>query len=207
MSDDAHDLRFDEASDVDRLLARAVAGDASAIAEIRSRGAQDPALLEELALWQADELRLSRAARALDSVADRAELAAPASPRASRLGWLVAACLAVVLAGTQFLAARNGRPAAPQANMAGLAGGFASADDAFAAYVDRARKEGLVEGEVAPPTLVRSRELGDGRGFEVLILRQVVERRVTPEVYRVAPMGESGRPRTIVIRPRTDAVQ
>ena len=96
---------------------------------------------------------------------------------------------------------------APDASVAGLGAGFASADEAFDAYVEKARAEGLVDGEIAPPTLLRSRELADGRGFEVVIVRQVVERRVTPEVYRMVPAGETGRLRPIVIRPRTNLVQ
>ncbi|MFZ4751475.1 MAG: hypothetical protein ACOYMM_13330, partial [Phycisphaerales bacterium] len=82
-----------------------------------------------------------------------------------------------------------------------------SADDAFDAYLAKAREEGLVQGEVAPPTLLGSRELGNGQGFEVVIIRQVIERRIAPEMYRVAPMGETGRLRPVVIRPRTDLVQ
>jgi hypothetical protein len=94
-----------------------------------------------------------------------------------------------------------------QASVAGLGAGFTTADEAFDAYVAKAREEGLVEGEVAPPTLLRSRELTDGRGFEVVIVRQIIERRVSPEIYRVAPMGETGRLRQILVRPRTETVQ
>lgn len=206
--DDSRDGRYDEASESDRLLARAVAGDAAALAEVRARSAQDPALLEELALWQADELRLARAARALDAAADRVEIPAPARRLSSGVGWVLAAVLAVAFAGQQFVAGRGtAGPSSQGPSVAGIGGGFSSADQAFEAYLAKARAEGLVEGEVAPPTLLRSRELGDGRGFEVVIVRQVVERRVTPEVYRIAPMGETGRPRAIVIRPRTDAIQ
>jgi hypothetical protein len=52
MSTNAHEHRSDDTPEVDRLLARAVAGDAAALDEIRARGAHEPGLLEELALWQ-----------------------------------------------------------------------------------------------------------------------------------------------------------
>ena len=212
MTNDTHDgqfdERFEEGPENDRLLARAVGGDAAALAEVRARGAQDPALLEELALWQADELRLARSTRALDAAADRVGIPAPARRLSGGAGWALAALLAIAFVGQRFFPVQGGAPPVPQgASVAGIGGGLATADEAFEQYLLKARAEGLLEGEVAPPTLLRSRELGDGRGFEVVIVRQVVERRVAPEVYRIAPTGETGSPRAIVIRPRTDAVQ
>jgi hypothetical protein len=97
--------------------------------------------------------------------------------------------------------------AAREASVAGIAPAFQSSEEAFDAYVAKAREEGVLSGEVAPPTLLGSRELGDGRGFEVVIIRQVIERRVSPEIYRITPAGESGPRRTLIIRPRTDLVQ
>jgi hypothetical protein len=197
--------------DTDLLLSRAVAGDRNALAEVRARGAADPAILEELALWQADELRLARVGRTLDARADRVE--APRrgilAGRQSRLGWFVAAAIALAWLGQSLVpSARDSRGTArQQASVAGLGAGFATADEAFDAYLAKAREEGLVEGDVAPPTLLRSRELTDGRGFEVVIVRQIIERRVSPEIYRVAPMGETGRLRQILVRPRTETVQ
>ena len=191
----------DPSAELDLLLARAVAGDRAALDAVRGRAAHDPSVLDELAMWQADELRLARIARELDAVADGVSI-----PRASRrwsgLGWAAAAIIAIAW-GMRALAPQG---AAPQANLAGV-GAIGSADDAFDAYVAKAREEGLVTGDIAPPTLLRSRELGDGSGFEVLIIRQVIERRISPEIYRIAPTGEAGMRRTIVIRPRTDAVQ
>lgn len=194
------------AAELDVLLSRAVAGDRDALSEVCARGAQDPSVLEELAHWQADELRLARVARELHAAADRVEvprLAGGWSGRWSELGWAVAAVLAIAWT-MQVLVPRG---AQPQASVAGIAPAFASSEQAFDAYVAKAREEGVLSGEVAPPTLLRSRELGDGRGFEVVIIRQVVERRVSPEIYRIAPSGESGARRTLIIRPRTDLVQ
>jgi hypothetical protein len=191
--------------EVDVLLSRAVAGDSAALDEIRARGQVDPAILIELTLWQADELRLARVARDLHAVADRVDV--PESrrrmPIQAGIGWAVAAAIAIAWGSQTFMSGS----ASQRASVAGIGSVGATADDAFEAYLARARAEGLVTGEVAPPTLLRSRELGDGRGFEVVIVRQVIERRISPEMYRFAPIGETGRLRQVIIRPRTDLVQ
>jgi hypothetical protein len=207
-SADPHaDQRRDAAVELDILLARAVAGDREALALVRARGAADPAILEELAMWQADELRLSRAARELGAVADSVELPdiEPERRRSWRvgLGWAVAAVVALAWISQSFLPRIGG---ATRQNVAGFAG-FASADDAFDAYVDKARSDGVIYGDVAPPTIIGSRELGGGKGFEVLIMRQIIERRQLSELYRMVPVDESGKLAPIVIRPRTEEVR
>jgi hypothetical protein len=192
--------------ETDLLLSRAVAGDARALDEIRARGAGDPALLEELALWQADELRLSRAVGALHAAAEGVEAPRAETFRTRRagLGWAVAAVLAVGWLLSSALPAPKEAPA----NIAGVgAPAFDSSDAAFDAYLAKAREEGVVVDAVEPPVLVGSRELGDGGGFEIVIVRQVYERRRAPEIYRIAPTDETGRARPIVIRPRTESVQ
>jgi hypothetical protein len=84
---------------------------------------------------------------------------------------------------------------------------FDSADAAFDAYLKKAREEGLAYGEPPTPTLVRSRELIDGEGFEVIVVRTVYERRRTPVLYQLAPIDEAGTIRPIPIRPRTESVR
>ncbi len=190
----------------DLLLSRAVQGDRDALAAICAQSATNPALMQELAAWQADELRLARAVRELDAHADHTSLphAMGTATRRDGLGWLVAAILVVALAGDRFLAG----PAHERVNVAGIAGPtISTADEAFDAYLEKGRAEGLVLGDVAPPTLVRSRELGEGRGFEVIVMRQIYERRTTPQMYRVEPTGETGHMRAVIVRPRTSRMQ
>ena len=208
-----------QAEMLDLLLSRAVQGDRAALDAVCAAGARDAGIVEELARWQADELRLVRAARALEDAATRVELPA-ANGRAgtlgvsdasmrwrSALGWGVAAVLALALVGRRD-SARGGVPGTDRTQVAGLgAGAFANADDAFDAYLSKAREEGLVYGEPPPPTLVRSRELTDGEGFEVIVLRTVYERRRTPVLYQLAPVDEAGTIRPILIRPRTESVR
>ncbi len=202
----------------DVLLSRAVAGDRAAIEEVRVRGVAEPALLEEFALWQADELRLARAARSLDVVADRVDAARSKSILFGRpfvasragLGWAVAAVLAVALVARDWSGAQNGSVNAPS-NVAGLgstfAPSFANSDDAFNAYLAKAREEGALVGDPQPPVFLGSRELGDGSGFEVVVVRQIYEIRRTSEMYRMQPVDETGRVRPVVIRPRTETVR
>jgi hypothetical protein len=202
----------------DVLLSRAVAGDRAAIEEVRTRGVAEPALLEEFALWQADELRLARAARSLDVVADRVDSTRSKSGAYGRpfvasragLGWAVAAVLAVALVARDWSGARNGA-ADVNSNVAGLGSAFspsfASSDDAFNAYLAKAREEGALVGDPQPPVFLGSRELGDGSGFEVVVVRQIYEIRRTSEMYRMQPVDETGRVRPVVIRPRTETVR
>ncbi|MFM1822573.1 MAG: hypothetical protein RI967_839 [Planctomycetota bacterium] len=201
---EAEDSAFDA---TDLLLARAVGGDRDALAEIRLRSVTEPGLLDELLLWQADELRLARLSRELDFVADRSEApyAAPRHARFARLGWAAAAVLAIGWAGQSFLPRRA--PAPVQVAGIAEAPSFASADEAFDAYVAKARADGVMVGDVAPPVLVSSRELVDGGGFEVIVVRQVYERRRAPEFYGVAPADDTGRMRRVVIRPRTESIR
>ena len=199
----------ESAPELDRMLGRAVAGDRDAMLWIRMRAATEPAILEELVLWQADELRVTRTARELCARADRVDALPSNSMRARRvgLGWAVAAVLAIALAG-QFASFVRTPPATQQrAIAAGMSDDFASTDEAFDAYVAKARTDGALVGEVAPPTLVRSRELGNGGGFEVIVIRQVYERRTLGEMYRIVPTGETGELRPVVIRARTTHAQ
>lgn len=191
----------------DLLLARAVAGDRAAIDAVCARGASEPGLLQEFARWQADEIRLARAARTLDTVADRVDIGRdqPVGTRSAGLGWAAAAVLAVLLLARAW----TGQvvPAAPS-NVAGIAGPvFTTSEDAFQAYLDKAREEGVMVRDPEPPMYLGSRELGDGSGFEVVVVRQVYEIRRTSEMYRMQPIDDAGRVRPVAIRPRTESLR
>ena len=194
---------------VDLLLSRAVAGDAEAHAEILRRAETTPAILVELAAWQADELRLSRAAREIHAIADDVAVPTRRSNTRARagIGWAVAALIALAWFGRSLVSPRGGEPTSVE-NRAGFVG-FPSADAAFDAYVDRARADGLIFGEVAPPMLVATRELppSDGGGLEVVVVRQVIERRRLPAIYQLAPADESGQLVPIPVRPWTEHVR
>lgn len=138
----------------------------------------------------------------------RERLACPALGRPWRIGigWAVAAVIALAWI-SQSVLPRTQQPA--RESVAGFNGfqGFATADDAFDAYVDKARSDGMIYGDVAPPAIIGSRELGGGEGFEILVVRQIVERRRVPELYKLVPVDETGALAPVVIRPRTEEIR
>jgi hypothetical protein len=129
----------------------------------------------------------------------------PVGTRSAGLGWAAAAVLAVLLLARAW----TGQvvPAAPS-NVAGIAGPvFTTSEDAFQAYLDKAREEGVMVRDPEPPMYLGSRELGDGSGFEVVVVRQVYEIRRTSEMYRMQPIDDAGRVRPVAIRPRTESLR
>lgn len=122
---------------------------------------------------------------------------------ADRLGWLVAAVLAVGFVTFAIRSGPSDRVGAPGGLMneqlvgsgrvtggtmqAGIGGGLASGlstpDEALGAYLRLGQQRGQVLGELPQRVVLQSRELGDGQGKEVLYLRQIVERAVVKDVY------------------------
>lgn len=115
-------------------------------------------------------------------------------------GWAVAACLAVALGVMQFTAVRGGRSGQPiqGAGLAGgLAGGLSTApavpvvgepadpESALAQYVELGQQAGSVLGELPARYVVQTRPTADGSGTEVLYVRQILERAVVGETFRV----------------------
>ncbi|MFM7261353.1 MAG: hypothetical protein ACKO3W_12190, partial [bacterium] len=124
-----------------------------------------------------------------------------------RLGWFVAAMLAVALLARPW----SGDGARGNEKGAQIAGfgmpSFASSDEAFKAYLAKAREEGAMVSDPEPPVYLGSRELGDGSGFEVVVVRQIYEIRRTPQMYRMQQIDESGRVQPVLIRPRTETLR
>lgn len=82
-----------------------------------------------------------------------------------------------------------GPAAAPDAVTASL-----SASDALDLYLERGRDEGRVVEERPDRVLVGSRPAADGTGYEVLYIRQILERAVVPELFVPTGADEEGRP-------------
>ena len=72
-------------------------------------------------------------------------------------------------------------------------GGF-SASDLLAAYLDKGRQEQSVIAEVPERILIETRPNETGRGFELLYVRQIIERTVVPDLYQFHSQDEMGRP-------------
>lgn len=169
---------------LDLLAVRIAEGRDSAeeFAEFRRLAAADPGAWEELAGLQREDRELRRLAFAATSPADDASLPAwPTLPRprfAAAAGWLVAATLAVALAGGSVV-----RPHEAATQVASLGPDLSSAA-ALKTYLDRGRAEGSVLHEIEPKALVASRPLAGG-GYELVFVRQILERIEVPEVWRL----------------------
>ncbi|MBX3405256.1 MAG: hypothetical protein KF869_00725 [Phycisphaeraceae bacterium] len=104
-------------------------------------------------------------------------------------GWAVAACLALVFFG----GVRPAAPVSPVGHAAGVNLASWTPDDFVKGYVDAGQRSGLVMGEVPQRVLIESRALGPNEGFEVVYVRQFVERARVRDLVRFAA-DEAGRP-------------
>lgn len=190
--------------DVDSLISRVVDGQSGGAAwdELVMTAQADPQLWRALAEAQHDQTVLARGVEEAIAVAEAVEAppAVPegaddeASPVIARIGswsgWAVAALVCLVWA---TVAPRATAPSGEagiipaQANVMPV-----SAAEAFQAYLDKGRQERWVIGEMPTRVLVESWPVVGGHGYEVLYLRQVLERTVVPDLYRFDGRDERG---------------
>ncbi|RMH13611.1 MAG: hypothetical protein D6695_03540 [Planctomycetota bacterium] len=81
-----------------------------------------------------------------------------------------------------------------------------SPEDALRTYVDRGRDAGVVVGLVPQPRVIETRTLPDGSGVEVVLVREIVERRLIDQVYRLS-QDEAGNmiPVQVKLAPTSDS--
>ena len=103
-------------------------------------------------------------------------------------GWAVAACMGLAFAGGFRLPVHNG----VQPNAAGVDLTKWTPNDYVNGYVNSGEKTGLVLGEVPRRVLIESRPLDQGEGFEVVYIRQFVERAQVSDLLKFAT-DETGR--------------
>jgi hypothetical protein len=169
----------------------------------------DPKLWRELAEAQRDQIALIHAVGSAGTIADHFIFPATmhhgggANDRARgriRLrtwsawsGWAVAALVAIVasIRLTQLTALPTPAQGVP-AHAANLMP--VSARDAFRAYLNKGMETGEVVGEVPAKVLLDSRPAPTGKGYEVLYLRQVMERAIVPDLYQINGENELGQP-------------
>lgn len=107
-------------------------------------------------------------------------------------GWAAAAAVVIAWMG----GINEGvRPSGDQPNQASLlpVGTARTPADALQQYLDLGRASGDVVGEMPDVLLVGSTPNPAGRGYEIVFIRQIVERRVVEDVYRLGT-DELGRP-------------
>jgi hypothetical protein len=174
--------------------------------EFANRADAEPRLWRQLAESQRDELGLIRTMAGAAVVADA--VAAPSialhrepacvetSIRVRQWsGWAVAALVAIAAL------IRGGLPtqAPPNSGMqqANFGLPIQSAADAFNSYIEKGKETGAVVGEIPAKVLVETRPAASGKGYELLYLRQVLERTVVPDLYQVNGQDELGQPMLI----------
>jgi hypothetical protein len=204
--------------DKDLLISRVVDTRATPAdwAMLEKLAANDGTVWRELAQAQRDSALMSaaveRAAARAETVplpeADtfRFEAQSPAWLGRARgwLGWAAAAVLLVAFVGTH--AGSNQHSAG--GSTASLLPTFSSAIDTQPSvhldrYLEKGHEAGLVVGELPERVIVRTVDLGEGKGSEVYYLRQIMEKRTLPSLYRLEQaMDESGRslPRRVPAR-------
>ena len=200
------------------LVSRVVDGDATTAEwdELKTLADDDPAVWRQLADTLRDHSAFARAVNESVSVAEavetpmlphtggdrrRAHASSPLARIGGWTGWVVAAV--VTFAGlTAFFQQQTAtKTQALSGTPTGMMNG-ASAADLLQAYLDRGRQEHLVLGEVPDKVLLETRPATDGKGFEVLYLRQILERTVVPDLYQGGARDELGRPTLVRYEPR-----
>lgn len=114
--------------------------------------------------------------------------------RAARLGWLVAACMALGLVSVSLRPSGGGGGGGTQgANLAPFSLENLSSSDLMNGYKARAAKEGTLVGELPQRVVIETRPSADGKGYEVLYMRQFIERAIVDDLYKLGT-DETGRP-------------
>lgn len=193
------------------LISRIIDGDASESdwTQFRDIASRDPEIWSDLSGAQRDHEALREAVRSATSGAARLEAPlthAPHGAHQRRLdnaarwsGWGVAAMIAVV-----FFT----RPSVNQPNQVlqtGSVGGVpsvtpldqATSDQAFGRYIAAGREDGRVVGEMPEPIVVETRPTDAGT-IEVILLRQIIERRELDRAYREV-VDEFGNPSAVPV--------
>lgn len=205
----------DHADQLDLLVGRIADGEAASQDwdAFNALAAHSPAAWKDLAQAQRQRQALTMAVGVALHAADRVDLPsrenAHAFPRSrshrpgnivGRIrqagGWAVAAVLALALIGGARGPFTFLSPNQPGPNTAGIGAIPAnyfpvnSSDDALQLYRDQGRKDGRFIAEV--PVLLESRPAATGRGFEVVYVRQILERAEVDNLLRFA-QDEAGR--------------
>lgn len=190
---------LDTVARLDILISQIVDGEGGpgAWSEFAKVAGTDAGAWRDLALAQRDHAALCLAVAPQLARAERIELPDPSlelpvhtTYRISRwAGWATAAALALTWLGTQFNALNTSRSAELESNLAGvLPVGSMQVDttqDAITAYKQLGQRSGTVLGELPDRVIIESRPLAGGRGFEVVYLRQFMERAQVPELFQV----------------------
>ncbi len=198
--------------DKDVLISRIVDGIASESdwASFETLCSQDASLWQDLAASQRFNQELLITVESQLSVADDIQL--PMDPHVlpthrlkmalSWSGWAIAAALTLTWALGLSTGLNN-----TKGNTAGLVPTISTPDEAFDRYLSLGQSSGTVINEVPTKVLLHSTRLPGESGFQVIYIRQIVERAIVSDInlYRM-DQDETGRPVPIRITPRIQPV-
>jgi hypothetical protein len=198
----------------DMLISRIVDGEASTAEwrEFETLAGVNLRLWRNLALAQRDHAALSQA---VNQAGERAEaIALPtAAHRAAQgqshlklrrasawSGWAVAALVALY-ASLDFNRIGPGTALHPGTGIQTAGLPFQSAAEAFHAYLQKGMETGEVVGELESKLLLDTRPATSGEGYEVIYLRQIMERTYVPDLYEWSGEDETGAPVLVRYQP------
>jgi hypothetical protein len=204
---------------VDLIMSHVIDGEATQGEwnEFEALADAEPRLWRELARSQRDAGAVHRALAAAGAVADRVAMpvvtpvmAHPAQPpshlRLNRAGaWTgwAAAAIITIIAAVEYRTLHSGSGGQQSGIGSTVVNGDAvrNAADAWNNYLTLGKEDGTVLGEMPGRMLVETRPVPQGEGFEVIFIRQVMERRVVPDLYEVTGLDDTGQPTVAPVRP------
>ena len=199
-------------TDRDILISRVIDGEASPEdwSALKALAERDPSVWRDLAGLQQDHAELAGAMTEIVAIADDVDAPVESSGGVAERGRLLrayggwAAAAALALGWFVRPPTTDGLDMIPADNAAGASKAALSPfglsqrsvpEDYFNAYLRAGEKSGNVLGEIGEPVLVEAIPQNDG-SYEVRYLRQVLERRIVPQVYGVSiNYDEHGAPR------------
>lgn len=190
-----------DADQVELLISKAVDGRATrldwAVLEIAAH--EKPVVWRELALTMRDNALLEDAVHRAGDRAEQVALpvseAAPSGTSTLRTwgGWAAAAVLGIMFVAQWRNLANKPAPlgGASQPQVAGL--GAFTADEAREAYLARGKQDGSVLGEMPAKVIVQGSPAQNGQGYEVVFIRQIVEKARVDDLVRFTNDEAGGR--------------
>ena len=196
-------------SKLENLISNVIDGDASSIQwnELNEFAENNPQVWRELANTLRDHQSFSRGVNATIAAADNVPLpenivepSYDLAPEESALrprrlgqwgGWAVAAMIAIAWAGGFERSGSTG---------GGLNTGISpnlTAAQYLDKYKEKGREEGFLYDELPDKVILFSRPAESGKGYEILFVRQIIEKITVPGLYQFGSLDEIGNPTVV----------
>jgi len=163
---------------------------------------QESGAWERLACTLRDEMQIRAALdEALDDadhveIEEKALRPQPIGRIGAWPGWAVAAMLALAWVGFSIVMPTS-NPGMNEAGVGARFAGFSDPDEAYQEYLRVGEQKGRVVEEL-PMVMIETRALEDGEGYEVLYVRQLLERARVDTAFQIS-RDETGRPQPVQV--------